>query len=234
VTAVSRDFRLIGVSGACSRAGKTALAVTLLRALAPGPRLAVKFTTTDDVFERCPRGTSCVVCDIDVPFRIVTDPAVLAEPGTDTARLFEAGASRVLWVIARRGAVREAWRVACTLLEGWRGDIVMEGSTITDVARPDMSLFVAHPFLDPSRWKAGSEPLIRAADRVVENSARMCGRRCCGPVVSAAWCRPTSPHPCPNGTPTWRAGWAPGSRPHHRRAPPPSPDLHSPREPDTR
>jgi hypothetical protein len=172
VTAVSRDFRLIGVSGACSRAGKTALAVTLLRALAPGPRLAVKFTTTDDVFERCPRGTSCVVCDIDVPFRIVTDPAVLAEPGTDTARLFEAGASRVLWVIARRGAVREAWRVACTLLEGWRGDIVMEGSTITDVARPDMSLFVAHPFLDPSRWKAGSEPLIRAADRVVVNLPR--------------------------------------------------------------
>ena len=57
---------LLSVSGATSRAGKTAAAVTMLRAV-PGAT-AVKFTTTDDTFTGCPRGTPCVVCDIDVPF----------------------------------------------------------------------------------------------------------------------------------------------------------------------
>jgi hypothetical protein len=62
-----RGMTLVAVSGACSRAGKTALAVSLLRGLPWGQAAAVKFTTTEDVFERYPRGTPCVVCDIDVP-----------------------------------------------------------------------------------------------------------------------------------------------------------------------
>ena len=71
---------LLSISGACSRSGKTAAAVSLLRVLPAGRAAAVKFTTTEDVFERCPRGMPCVVCDIDVPFRIVEDPGVLAKP----------------------------------------------------------------------------------------------------------------------------------------------------------
>ena len=96
---------LAGVSGACSRAGKTALAVALLRDLGRSDVAAVKFTTTEDVFERCPRGTPCVVCDIDVPFRIIGDAATLDEPGTDTARL---GAAAGGCSGASRGAGR--WR----------------------------------------------------------------------------------------------------------------------------
>ena len=48
---------LISVAGACSRSGKTALAETIVKSLAADAPVAVKFTTTDDVFERCPRGT---------------------------------------------------------------------------------------------------------------------------------------------------------------------------------
>src|SRR5712691_5605673 len=96
---------LISISGACSRSGKTAAAVSLLGALPAGRAAAVQFTTTEDVFKRCPRGTTCIVCDIDVPFRIVDDAAVLDEAGTDTARLADAGASRVVWAIARQSAV---------------------------------------------------------------------------------------------------------------------------------
>src|SRR5262245_8502222 len=148
---------LVSVSGAASRAGKTSLAVTLLRSLPPSSAVAVKFTTTEDVFERCPRGTPCVVCDIDVPFRIVEDARVLDEPGTDTARLAGAGARRVIWAISRASAVRAAWSRVAGMAEGLA---VMEGSTIVDVARPDLLLFVAHPFLQPARWKATSAPLI--------------------------------------------------------------------------
>jgi len=158
---------LVSVSGACSRSGKTALAATLLRAAPPGT-LALKFTTTDDVFERCPRGTSCVVCDIDVPYRIVADEATLRVPGTDTDRLAAAGAAKVLWCIARRGAAAEAWAAVSSLIAG-PGLVVMEGSTVVSLAGPDLHLFVAHPFLAPERWKPASSLLARSADAVVVN-----------------------------------------------------------------
>jgi hypothetical protein len=157
---------LFSVSGACSRAGKTALAVTLLRAV-PGAA-AVKFTTTEDVFERCPRGAPCTVCDIDVPFRIVDAPAVLREPGTDTDRLAAAGASRVVWAIARGSAASLAWDAVKRRVAG-ESIVIMEGSTIVELARPDLNVFVVHPFLKPERWKPTSGALIAAADAVVVN-----------------------------------------------------------------
>lgn len=156
------------MAGACSRSGKTALAETLLHARPVGSAQAVKFTTTDDVFERCPRGTPCVVCDIDVPFRIVEDAATLRQPGTDTDRLAAAGASRVLWTIAKTSHAAAAWRATCERLRdaAW---VVVEGSTVVDLARPETLFFVAHPFLSPARWKQGSGPLIARADAVVIN-----------------------------------------------------------------
>src|SRR5512138_807087 len=133
---------LVSISGPCSRSGKTAAAVSLLRA-AEGRAAAVKFTTTEDVFERCPRGTACVVCDIEVPFRIVDEPSILDEPGTDTARLRAAGARTVVWAIARQSAVAEAWAAVRRRLAG-QERVVMEGSTIVSEARPDRLVFVAH------------------------------------------------------------------------------------------
>ncbi len=159
---------IVSVSGATSRAGKTALAASLLRAWPAGTAVAVKFTTTEDVFERCPRGSPCVVCDIDVPFRIVEDPKVLAESGTDTWRLGEAGAARVVWAIARASHVEAAWAAVQTRIRG-ASQVVMEGSTIVDTARPDLLLFVLHPFLSPERWKPTSAALLARADAVIVN-----------------------------------------------------------------
>src|SRR5512132_1066184 len=122
-------MRIVSISGATSRAGKTAVAESLLRALPRGSAAAVKFTTTEDVFERCPRGSACAVCDIDAPFRIVRDPAVLAQPGTDTARLRAAGASEVVWAIARAAAAPLAWAQVTEILR--RAPLaVLEGSTV--------------------------------------------------------------------------------------------------------
>jgi hypothetical protein len=162
---------IVSVSGACSRSGKTALAVSLLRALGPGAAAAVKFTTTEDVFESCPRGTPCVVCDIDVPFRIVEDRQVLDEAGTDTQRLREAGASRVVWAIARGSAVGAAWAAVQARLAA-HPLAVMEGSTIANTVDPALLAFVVHPFLSPERWKPGSQALMARADAVVVNRPR--------------------------------------------------------------
>jgi hypothetical protein len=49
-------MEILSVAGATSRAGKTALAVTLIRAFPRATVAAVKFTTTEDVFERGPLG----------------------------------------------------------------------------------------------------------------------------------------------------------------------------------
>ena len=161
---------LVSVSGTCSRAGKTALAETLLRALPKGVGTAVKFTTTEDVFERCPRGTTCIVCDIDVPFRIVDDAATLESPGTDTARLIDAGAERVLWAIARQGAKEAAWAAVERRLPT-DGVTVLEGSTIVPHISPELRLFVAHPFLSPARWKPTTAALVASSDAVIVNRA---------------------------------------------------------------
>jgi hypothetical protein len=162
---------IISVSGTCSRAGKTALAETLLRALPAGEVTAVKFTITDDVFERCPRGTTCIVCDIDVPFRIVDDAATLGEPGTDTARLGDAGARRVWWAIARQSAAEAAWAALERRLPR-EGVTVLEGSAIVPHVAPELRLFVAHPFLSPARWKATTAALVTTSDAVIVNRPR--------------------------------------------------------------
>lgn len=177
-------MRLISVAGACSRAGKTAAAVTLLRFLGKGNAAAVKFTATEDVWDRCPRGTPCVVCDIDVPFRVIEDPVVLREPGTDTDRLQQAGARRVLWAIARQSAVKQAWSAVGRRLAG-EGQVVMEGSTIVGQAAPDHVIFVVHPFLSPSRWKPTSAGLLAEADVVVVNRPAEEGREPSPQVLEA-------------------------------------------------
>lgn len=181
---------LVSISGACSRSGKTAAAVSLLQAARAGSAAAVKFTTTDEVFERCPRGTACIVCDIDVPFRIVEDPAVLDEPGTDTARFGEAGAARVVWAIARPSAVDRAWAAVKERVAGAEL-VIMEGSTIVTVARPDLQVFVVHPWLSPERWKPTSAACVAAADVVVIHRAVSENRPPSAEVVAALRaCRP--------------------------------------------
>jgi hypothetical protein len=159
---------VVCVAGATSRAGKTALAEACLGALPPGSATAVKFTTTEDVFERCPRGTRCSVCDLDRPWRLVEDPAVLGARGTDTERLARAGARRVVWAIARRSAARAAWSEVAA---GLAGTVVIEGSSVVAIAEPRLLLFAVHSRLDPARWKPGSAALIRRADAVIVNRA---------------------------------------------------------------
>lgn len=159
------------VAGSSSRAGKTALAETVLRSLG-GRDAAVKFTTTDDVFERCPRGTTCIVCDIDVPFKVVRDDATLLESGTDTARLRAATEGPVLWTIARKSMGALAWEATRLLLDQERGGargLVVEGSTVASLCSPDFTFFVVHPFLSPARWKEGTRELMGRADCVVVN-----------------------------------------------------------------
>lgn len=180
-------MRLISVAGATSRAGKTALAVSLLESLGARRAAAVKFTTTEDVFERCPRGTACIVCDIQVPYRLVDEETVLRQPGTDTDRLARAGARQVVWAIARASALESAWTAVRRRIAG-DALVVMEGSSVVKLARPDLLLFVAHPHLLPERWKPTTRSLVERADAVIVNRP-VRERRAPSPSVVAALTR---------------------------------------------
>lgn len=154
----------------------------------------MKFTTTDDIFEKCPRGTTCIVCDIDVPFKVVRDAPTLDEEGTDTARLRAATTGAVLWTIARKSVAALAWEATGRLLEqantdagggGGPSGLVVEGSTVASLCAPDFTFFVVHPFLSPERWKEGSRELMAHADCVVINRPAA-ETRDPGPEVMAA------------------------------------------------
>ncbi len=181
------------VAGSSSRAGKTALAETILRGLG-GLSAAVKFTTTDDIFEKCPRGTTCIVCDIDVPFKVVRDDATLGETGTDTARLRAATEGPVMWTIARKSVASQAWEATVRLLDQAKanakmaaGDhgLVVEGSTVASLCSPDFTFFVVHPFLSPERWKDGTRELIGRANCVVINRQAVEAREPSAAVMEA-------------------------------------------------
>ena len=164
-------MRIISVAGATSKAGKTLLAEQIIRYCSERytPVFAVKFTTTTDLPSPCPRGAPCTVCDLSDRFRIVRDPEILLQKGKNTERLSLAGADAVIWVISRKSWLEEAYR---HLLEHIPDDalVVMEGSTITEFARPDLLLYVFANHIRRDKWKDSAERIIGEADFVVRNS----------------------------------------------------------------
>ncbi len=140
--------RIITVSGANKDIGKSSLAAYLA---AHCRRCAgVKVT----VHAESPPGES-VVQEADPP----------AAPGTDTARMVEAGAWPVFWVRTTlkdlADDVRETWpRIDAPV-------VIVEGNSVLDHVDPDFAIFIMNPTLEdfkPSAWSA-----IEKADAVIVN-----------------------------------------------------------------
>ncbi len=133
---------VIAVTGATSNVGKTRTCEESIRALvSAGHRVAALKVTRAHLGDACPRGVSaCGTCtSLDEPFRIVTDPAILATPKKDTARYLEAGAHRVMWLLVRPSAMRVGIIAALSQLEP--GVIlVAEGNSFRDFASADVTL----------------------------------------------------------------------------------------------
>lgn len=138
---------IIGVAGAGSGSGKTALACLLLERLKGWG--AIKYS---------PSGLYSSVTD---------DPGVLAEEGKDTARMLQAGAAEVLWVRAAREDRRETLEMAVERLSHLRG-IVVEGNGAIEVLSPDIVIFTAVNM--PGRASKDASGVIGASDVVVFES----------------------------------------------------------------
>ena len=163
-------MKIIAVAGASSKAGKTLLAEQIIRYCAEkySPVYAVKFTTTSDLPSPCPRGAPCTVCDLSDRFRIVRDPEILLQPGKNTQRLKAAGATEVLWAIAKKSELSNAYTHLLGHLPA-NALAVMEGSSVTFLSNPDLLFYIYANHIPPSRWKDSAEMLINRADFVVIN-----------------------------------------------------------------
>ena len=180
---------LIVIGGPHSGVGKTLACERALEALA-GRRLgAIKLTVADGEFERgqhdhgasalavadaagvCGRGASCGVCETvstRVPSRLIVSEGAIHKPGTDTARLSDAGAVAVAWVIALREAAPAAVDAAIAHLasRGARSALI-EGTTALSWLTPAVSVMVA---TDPGRrWKRVALEQIERCDIVLRN-----------------------------------------------------------------
>lgn len=120
-------MKLICVGGTWSSCGKTSMVEMLLRAFPGWAAIKVTPSRPDEV---CPIGTCCGACaEPEGPYEVIIDPAILRDPGKDTARFLEAGASKVAWLRALPERLSEALQVA---LDGF-GDVpgvIIESTTL--------------------------------------------------------------------------------------------------------
>ena len=176
------------VGGPHSGVGKTLACERALQTLRGFRFGAIKLTVADGEFEAghdhgaaalraadaagiCGRGASCGVCETvssSVPSRIVTSDGAIHKEGTDTWRLFEAGAVAVAWVITLRGAAPEAVDQATRhLADRGAENVLIEGTTALEWIRPAISVMIA---TDPGRkWKQVALDHIASCEIVLRN-----------------------------------------------------------------
>lgn len=159
-------------------AGKTLLLERLLEAW-PDRFAAVKFTTVYRDGKFCPKDAQrrCACSKLHDEFNVVSDPETLGQPDTDTGRLVAAGATPVLWCLAREEAHGAAWSHVRDLLPP-RADVLTEGNTAMLTIPSDTRLFVVNPCMPRRFWKPNWTELAPRAHAVIVNEApEALGRR---------------------------------------------------------
>jgi len=116
---------VIGIGGAGSGVGKTYVACEVIRAL--------KEQWASVASGKGPVGPGAVKVTPDPLYTSITDdPAVINEPGKDTALMAGAGADAILWVRASLDAMEEALAMAMDRLSGHE-IVVLEGNSAIEV-----------------------------------------------------------------------------------------------------
>ena len=161
---------LVLVAGVTSGAGKTSLAEALVNILARRNSTAAAKITVTHGERGCPHGgKGCDVCgSLGGQFQLITRQSIISQPGTDTARLALAGASPVLWTIAREQFIADAWREMQSKLLGVKF-VVVESNTLAAVTTPALTLMIVDPTVSRRLWKPSAERLIATSDCLIFN-----------------------------------------------------------------
>jgi hypothetical protein len=163
-------MKIISIAGATSKAGKTLLAEQLIKYCVErySPVYAVKFTTTSDLPSPCPRGAPCTVCDLSDNFRVVRDQETLLKPGKNTARFAAMNPTEVIWIISKKSQLPHAYKHLLTHIPD-QAILIMEGSSITSLCKPDLLFYVFANHVSPTRWKESAEEILSRSDFILRN-----------------------------------------------------------------
>lgn len=149
-------MKIISVSSSSKKAGKSLLGAYLVKRLGAGCALKVSTGEPDEH-----------------PGPLISDPAVLRRPGTDTGKLAEAGAANVLWVHSRPGELGDHISRALSLFPP---DclLLVEGNSALLHIDPDFSIFLLG--VPPERFKPSASAALSRADLVMVETAALSGR----------------------------------------------------------
>ncbi len=151
------------IGGNSREVGKTSLAVSLIAATPERGWTAVKLTQFGHgICSRDGTPCGCAVTSPSCPYEVSEETG--AVPGTDTARMLEAGAREVLWVRVAMGALPSAIPAISAALAG-RSHVLFESNSIVGHIAPDAYLSVLR--LDLSDCKRSAARLARSAHAFV-------------------------------------------------------------------
>jgi molybdopterin-guanine dinucleotide biosynthesis protein A len=156
---------MIGSAG--TNVGKTELAFALLRKFAKNHNITgIKVTTIRDKDGQCPRGgEGCGVCSsLEGNFYITEETSKTSEK--DTARLLEAGASRVFWIRVLKEHLVEGVNALLEVI-GPNAVSICESNSLRQVVEPGLFLIVKNN--DSYTWKKTAQQVIEYADRIVSS-----------------------------------------------------------------
>jgi hypothetical protein len=154
---------LVVVGGHSRNIGKTSVAAGLIAATRELGWMALKITQfghgmCSSTGEEC----HCAVEDPAHPSALTRETG--EKPGTDTARLLQAGATEAYWVRARIGALDEAVPELRKLIAD-RPFVLMESNSILEYFQPDLYLSVLR--FDVDDFKPSSRYYLDRADATV-------------------------------------------------------------------
>lgn len=142
------SLKIISVTGAHSKVGKTTLCSILLKELKDLG--AIKFTKTS------------------LYTSLIEDINILNQRGKDTALFLESGAERVVWVQSPYNELKNVLEIAISKMVDLKG-VIVEGNSPVDFLNPHLVIFITEPKgqLKPSAIKVGKK-----ADIVIINSKK--------------------------------------------------------------
>ena len=164
------ELKTVVVAGCTSGAGKTSVAESVTRMLAPLCRVAAAKITVTHGDRGCPHGgKGCNVCSsLGADYQVITSDFVISQPGTDTQRLQTAGGKPTIWIVTREDALASAWLATQELMIGVEC-VVVESNSLTGLIEPSLTIMIADPSVSRKLWKPSAERLIASADCLVFN-----------------------------------------------------------------
>ncbi len=118
-------MEMIGVSASASKAGKTTLISLMLED--SSTKTAVIKTSINNELDQ---------------YKVINDPKIINQAGTDTARVVEHGADKVILLESPAAELPSAYQLARNLLDNNIERLFIEGNTIINFLNPDLLFYL--------------------------------------------------------------------------------------------